>query len=162
MGTGISDISSRALTILFATESGRSCYLAERAAQAAAGIGLPARIRDMATYNTTQFQHELDVLVITSTHGEGEPPATAIDFFDFLDAARLELGAVRFAVLALGDSGYDEFCAAGRRLDERLAQLGGTRLAPLLEVDVGDVKAAQGWAAELVGLFAEQNRVAAE
>ena len=39
------------------------------------------------------------------------------------------LDGVEFGVLALGDTAYVEFCAIGKALDERLAALGGKRVA---------------------------------
>lgn len=152
---------SRALTILYATETGNVWVLAERAAALAADHHLPARLIDMATCNTLRFHEERDLLVLTSTHGEGDPPSTAIDFFDFLDETDLDLSQTRFAVMALGDSGYDEFCAAGRRLDHRLAALGATRLAPCIEVDVDDLRIAPDWLADLLAHFVPATAAAA-
>lgn len=142
------------LTVLFATETGNAMVLAEKAVAAAAALGVPARLADMATYNTTKLARERDLLVISSTHGEGDPPYTAIDFFEFLDEASADLSHLRFAVLALGDSGYDRFCEAGRHLDRRLEGLGARRLADRRDVDVDEMKAAREWVGSLVGLFA--------
>ena len=133
----------RKLTILYATETGNAWALAEKAAALAAELGLAARLADMATYNTSMFEREQDLLVIASTHGEGDPPNTVMEFFEYLDEAEIDLSDVRFTVLALGDSGYDMFCEAGRWLDRRLKELGGTRLGPRQDVDVDGLKSAR-------------------
>jgi sulfite reductase (NADPH) flavoprotein alpha-component len=138
-------LAERPLTILFATETGNAAALAERAAAKALAMGAAVRLRDMATYNTTRIESERNLLVITSTHGDGDPPQTAVDFFEFFDEATIDLCFVRFAVLALGDSGYEDFCEAGKRLDRRLAALGATRLAQRRDIDVGEMKAARAW-----------------
>lgn len=145
----------RAFTVLFATETGTAAVLAEFAAAAAHRIGMPSRLIDMATYNTTRLVFERDVLVITSTHGDGDPPQTAADFFDFIDETPGPLPGLRYAVLALGDSGYDAFCAAGRRIDRRLEELGALRLLPRRDIDVDELKLAREWLTTTVGLFAE-------
>lgn len=142
------------LTILFATETGMAAMLAEWAASLGIAHGAAVRIRDMATYNTTRLASECNILAIVSTHGEGDPPSTTLDFFAFLDETNARLSGVGYAVLALGDSGYDDFCAAGRRLDSRLEALGAVRLAPRFEMDVGETKAAKDWLATMVQRFA--------
>lgn len=155
MSNSVVQLAVRTLTILYATETGNACELAERAAAIAAEFGLPALLVDMATYNEYHLGREQDLLVIASTHGEGDPPFTAQDFFEYLDAADVDLSNVRFAVLALGDSGYERFCEAGKRLDRRLLELGATRLSTRLDVDVEGIKRARQWLAAVVGLFVE-------
>lgn len=146
--------SPRALTILFATETGNACVLAEWAASNAQMAGMHSHLIDMATYNTTRLANERDLLIITSTHGEGEPPNTASDFFEFLDETSVQLSGVRFAVLALGDSGYDMFCEAGKYIDHRLEELGAQRLVPRRDSDVGEQRENRDWLSGVVGQFA--------
>ena len=88
------------------------------------------------------------LLVIAATWGEGEAPARATGFMAALladDAPRME--KVSFAVLALGDRAYAQFCATGHAIDERLAALGGHRAAPLLECDLDYEAPAAAWLA---------------
>jgi sulfite reductase (NADPH) flavoprotein alpha-component len=132
------------LTILFATETGNAAALAEFAEATARHLGVSTRAVDAATYNTTQLPLEREVLIITSTH-EGNPPYSAVDFFDVLDDATPPLPSLRFAVLALGDSAYDDFCAAGQRIDRSLEARGACRLVPRCDIDVGERAVAQDW-----------------
>ena len=80
---------------------------------------------------------ETNLLVITSTYGDGDMPDNAQGFWDWLqtDAAKV-LAHVKFSVLALGDTNYEQFCAAGKKIDARLEQLGAQRVHPLAECDV--------------------------
>src|SRR5690606_38528717 len=91
----------------------------------------------------------------TSTHGEGDAPLSADGFFEFVEgrkAPRLE--GVRFAVLALGDSTYEHYCGAGRRLDARLEELGAERLHERVECDVDYDEPAAAWAKAALELLA--------
>ena len=141
------------LTILFATETGDCAALAEFAGMEAQRLALPHRLVDAATYNTTQLPHERSLLVITSTH-EGQPPRSAADVFDLIDAMTTPLDNLQFAVLALGDSGYDDFCAAGRRIDRSLAAHGASRLIPMVEVDVWERASARDWLVDVLARLA--------
>jgi sulfite reductase (NADPH) flavoprotein alpha-component len=143
---------ARPLTIVFATETGNAASLAEFAEATAKDMGLPARLVDAATYNTSQMAEERGLLVITSTH-EGHPPYNAIDFFDFLEDAARSLQMLSFAVLALGDSAYDDYCAAGERADRVLEARGAHRLLPRCEVDVGERNLARDWIADALARF---------
>ena len=132
------------LTIVFATETGNAAVWAEHAGAAAGARGLPARVVDAATYNSAQLPLERNLLIITSTH-EGEPPGNAADFFDELEEGGAPLPSLRFAVLALGDSGYDDYCAAGRRIDHCLGARGACRLIPRCDLDVGEKAIGRAW-----------------
>ncbi|MEA2143511.1 MAG: sulfite reductase flavoprotein alpha-component [Solirubrobacteraceae bacterium] len=147
--------SARLVTILFGSETGNSKELARSLAEAAKAHGIEAQLADMVDYNTRALKDEHDLLVITSTHGEGDPPETARGFFEFLESRRApSLPNLRFAVLALGDSTYEHYCAAGRLIDERLAELGAQRMAGLVECDVDYEDAAAAWTAAVVGKLA--------
>ena len=134
------------LTILFATESGNSEALAAKAKKDAARLGFAARVLDAGEATPAELAGAKNLVAIVSTWGEGEPPQRAISLFNALmadDAPRF--ADTRFAVLALGDRSYAQFCEAGHRLDDRLAALGGTRAAALLECDLDYDKPAADW-----------------
>ncbi|MGV8855018.1 MAG: diflavin oxidoreductase [Devosia sp.] len=137
----------RSLAVLYGSETGNGRRLAEAIVQQAVGLGLAAKAADMADYKPGGLKQEQDVLIIASTHGEGEPPQPAQGFFEFLDsrkAARLE--GVRFAVMALGDSTYEFYCEAGKRLDRRLEALGAERIAARIDCDVDQLGLGKSWA----------------
>jgi sulfite reductase (NADPH) flavoprotein alpha-component len=133
------------LTILYATESGNAEALAATAQRNAQKRGFAVRALDMAETTHAALKNVGNLLVIASTWGEGEPPQRAAPFLRALtnDAERIDLAGVNFAVLALGDSAYAQFCETGRQLDLRLEALGATRIAPRLDCDLDYAEPAQ-------------------
>lgn len=134
------------LTILFATESGNSEALANQARKAAAKLGFAAKVVDMADITPEQAAAQQNILIVAATWGEGDPPQRAQDFHDALLADTApRFDKTRFAVLALGDRAYAQFCHVGRLLDERIAALGGTRVAERIECDLDFEAPAKAW-----------------
>ena len=134
------------LTVLYATESGNAEGLAIKAKKAAQKHGLDARVLDMADADMGLLAKAKNLIVYAATWGEGEPPGRASDFYHALmsdTAPRLE--GVRFAVLALGDTAYTQFCATGKAIDARLEALGATRAADRIDLDLDFAKQALEW-----------------
>jgi sulfite reductase (NADPH) flavoprotein alpha-component len=143
------------LTILYASESGNSEALANKAKKAAQKHGLDAKVFDMADVDLSLLAKSKNIVVYAATWGEGDPPSRVVDFYQSLmsDAApRLE--GVRFAVLALGDTAYAQFCAIGKAIDARLEELGGVRTADRLDLDLDYAKQAAEWTESSLAKFA--------
>jgi len=134
------------LTLIYGSESGNSESLAIKAKKLASKMNYDARIVDMGEADASVLAKSKNVMVFISTWGEGDPPQRAVDFYNGLmsdSAPRLD--GVRFGVLALGDTAYVNFCQTGRLIDERLAALGGIRVADRVELDLDFAKAANVW-----------------
>lgn len=150
------------LTILYATESGNSETLALKAKKAAQKHGLDAKVFDMADADLATVAKSKNILVYASTHGEGDPPARSADFYHALmsdNAPRLD--GVRFAVLALGDTAYAQFCEVGKRIDARLEALGGVRTADRADCDLDFAKIATDWTDKTLAKFAPEESAGA-
>jgi sulfite reductase (NADPH) flavoprotein alpha-component len=160
--TPIAGPRARTLTILYGTETGNSRTLGESLAAEASERGLAARLADMSDYNVRQLREEQDLLLIVSTYGEGDPPQPALAFFEFVEGPRApRLESLRYSVLALGDSTYEKYCEAGKRIDGRLEELGATRLAPRVDCDIDYEELAADWSKTLLERLASDNFVPA-
>jgi sulfite reductase (NADPH) flavoprotein alpha-component len=154
-------VSARSLTILYGSETGNSAEVAKSLAELAGGQGLQPLVANMIDYNPRNLKAEQDLLIVTSTHGDGDPPQTAVAFFEFVEGKKApKLPDLRYAVLALGDSTYEHFCAAGKRLDERLAGLGATRMELRLDCDVDYETAVPNWMKGVLGKLTPLAKVA--
>src|SRR5439155_26213730 len=158
-GAAISEVAApqgRTLTVLYGTETGNGRDLANTLASAAGVRGLSAKLADMGEYKVRQIKDEQDLLIIVSTHGEGDPPEPAHAFFEFIESARApKLNGVRYSVLALGDSTYEEYCEAGKRIDRRLEELGATRLRERIDCDIDYEEQAASWSEAVVERLAQ-------
>ena len=137
---------ARRVTVLFGSETGNSAGVARDLFGRLGERGHPAVLIDMADCKPRQLADAQDVLIVTSTYGDGDPPQPAISFFEWVEGRKApRLDGARFAVLSLGDSTYEQYCAAGRRLDDRLQALGAERLLARVDCDVDYEEDAAKW-----------------
>lgn len=143
------------LEVLFASQTGNGKRLASQFAETCERQGVAARLRSLADFKPRDLATTEALLLVVSTHGDGDPPDDAIGLLRQL--ARLQpgqLSQMNYVVLALGDSSYPQFCKTGRDFDERLAALGARRVEPRLECDAGLEEASPAWMQALVSKFA--------
>jgi len=134
------------LTILYGSETGHSHELAEKLAEKAANKNIAATVINMYDYNTKKIGEEVNVAIIVSTHGEGDPPDMAGDFYKFITGKRApKLDKLNFSVLALGDKSYKHFCKTGEDIDAAIRKQGAFRVAPLVKCDVDYEVSAEIW-----------------
>ncbi len=132
--------------VLYGSETGTAKKIANDLCQAAQRQGISLSLHDLGKYRPRNITRERYVVLITSTHGDGDPPANATAFHRYLMSRRApRLEALKFAVLALGDSSYEKFCATGREFDDRLTALGAEYFVPLQECDIDYQDAATTW-----------------
>ncbi|MCK9916145.1 flavodoxin domain-containing protein [Microbacteriaceae bacterium K1510] len=134
------------LTIVFASESGNSEKLAGDLAKNARKLGFKPTIIDMADLELSALASAKKLVVIAATWGEGEPPGRATRVYnELMGEGAPRLDGVEFGVLALGDTAYAEFCAVGKKIDERLAALGGKRVVDRVDCDLDFAEPAGKW-----------------
>ncbi len=134
------------LTIVYASESGNSEKLAGDMARQSRKLGFKPTLIDMAELDVAALKSASRLVVIAATWGEGEPPGRAARVYaELLQESAPRLDGVEYGVLALGDTAYAEFCAVGKRIDERLAELGAKRVVDRIDCDLDFAEPAGNW-----------------
>jgi sulfite reductase (NADPH) flavoprotein alpha-component len=143
------------VTVLYGSQTGTAEGLAKKLTKTLKKGNFLPELRDMASYDRAALADEKNLLIITSTYGDGEPPDSAMELHAWLmsDAApRLE--QLSYSVLALGDTSYPDFCKCGIEFDTRLAELGATQLYQRVDVDVDPDAPYAEWSAAVIALLA--------
>ena len=124
-------------TILWGSQTGTCETLAKKAAKSLTTNGHQITVLDMADTEPDHLLKAENLLIITSTYGDGEPPDNAQALHETLhsDSAPV-LEKTNFTVLGLGDSEYPDFNQCAKEFDLILEKLGAKRLSPLIQSDV--------------------------
>lgn len=145
-------------TVLYATQSGNSRKVAKMLEARANEMHIPVKVLDIADYPPHQIKKEKNVIIICSTQGEGDPPLSAEEFYAYIHSNKVgKLDQLQYAVLALGDKSYVNFCKTGKDIDERLHALGAKRIIPRADCDVNFKPTAEKWINELTATLAEKS-----
>ncbi|ORM73799.1 sulfite reductase subunit alpha [Pantoea wallisii] len=146
---------SAQLHILFGSQTGNAEALAQSAAKAARAKGLVPVVQALGEVDLDVFATMRHVLIVTSTYGEGEMPDNAQLFWQALSASTApRLEQMHFAILAIGDTGYDGFCQAGKFFDMRLEQLGAKRVFDRIDCDIDFEEPSSEWIGNAMPQFA--------
>jgi sulfite reductase (NADPH) flavoprotein alpha-component len=142
------------LTILYGSESGNAEALAYKAKKLAGKLNCDAKVVDMGDIDVAALAKSKNLAVYISTWGEGDPPQRAVDFYkDLMSDAAPRLDGVKYAVLALGDTAYVNFCETGKKIDARLTELGATRVHDRIDLDLDFAKQAAAWTDQMLEKF---------
>lgn len=137
---------SKEVTILYGSQSGNAKGVAMNAGKTLESYGFQVTISSMSDFKPNNLKKLKNLLIVVSTHGEGEPPDNAKSFHEFLHGRRApKLEDLRFSVLALGDRSYEQFCQTGKEFDQRLEELGGSRVYTRFDCDVDFDEPAAEW-----------------
>ncbi|MFW5444282.1 MAG: sulfite reductase subunit alpha [Methylococcaceae bacterium] len=150
------DVDARVVNILYGSQTGNSESVANDAASAAKAHGLSPVVKSLDEIEIADLAVMENMLIITSTYGEGEMPDNAQLLWEQIStdsAPRLE--NMHYSILALGDTSYDLFCQAGIDWDNRLAELGANRLYDRIDCDVDFEELAESWVTSVIPMMAD-------
>lgn len=134
------------VTVLYGSQTGNGHGLSKKLSKKLEEVGLQVTMSSMSDFKPNNLKKLQNLLIIVSTHGEGEPPDNAIPFYEFLHGKRApQVENLQYSVLALGDTSYEFFCQTGKDFDKRLEELGGKRLTPRVDCDVDFDESAGEW-----------------
>ncbi len=147
---------SKDVTILYGSQTGNAQGLSEDAGKKLSSRGFDVTVSSMSDFKPKQLKKVSNLLIVVSTHGEGDPPDNAITFHEFMLGKRApKLDDLRFSVLALGDTSYEFFCKTGADFDQRLEELGATRLHPRVDCDLDFDEPAEEWLTGVINGLSE-------
>lgn len=135
--------------VAYASQTGSAEYLARRTAETLVTSGLDARAVCMSALDAQALDQAKRILFIASTYGEGDAPDSAARFASHAMGTAWDLSQLHYAVLALGDNTYANYCGFGRQLDGWLRARGATPLFERIEVDRGAPAALSEWQHQL-------------
>ncbi|WP_430540089.1 flavodoxin domain-containing protein [Pseudoxanthomonas mexicana] len=109
-----------AVWVVHASQTGFAMELADMTAASLRQGGVAVQRAGLERLDAAQLQAIERAVFVVSTTGEGDPPDPALGFVRHVMSQMLVLQKLRYAVLALGDREYAQFCAFGHQLDDWL------------------------------------------
>jgi sulfite reductase (NADPH) flavoprotein alpha-component len=153
---------SKEVTVLFGSQTGNGQRLAKGLTKQLEEQGFQVSMSSMSEFKTNNLKKVRNLLILVSTHGEGDPPDNALPFYEFLHSKRApQLEDLQYSVLALGDSSYEFYCQTGKDFDRRLEELGGKRLSPRVDCDLDFDEPAAEWIKNVLGALNDKTGVPA-
>ncbi len=126
------------LNILWASMSGTAENVANLLNDKAKSLGFTTNQLELNQVTMNDLSNMKNVAIVTSTTGEGDLPTNGEDFWDDLKASDRSLNNIYYSVCALGDRSHDIFCGAGKKVDEKLTQLGANKVLERQDCDGSD------------------------
>ncbi len=125
------------VTILWGSQTGNSEGVAKKLMKSLKAGNYEPEVFDMGSYEKSRLPTERNLLIITSTYGDGEPPDNAADLHEYIMGEEVpSLEGMNYSVLALGDSEYPDYCQCGIEFDQKLEAFGATRMFRRIDCDV--------------------------
>jgi sulfite reductase (NADPH) flavoprotein alpha-component len=127
----------RRVAVLYASQSGTAEGIARKLAKELKAQGHSPAVSTLVGYTPAALAAETCALILASTFGDGDAPDGVQPFYEQLCLEHFpRMEKLSYAVFALGDRHYEQFCKFGKDLDAKLAALGANRLADRIDCDL--------------------------
>ncbi len=114
------------IPIIYASQTGNSLHLANLLCKI---NPLVYKSISLECFDWTKINNFEFIIFIVSTHGFGQPPFNAAEFYDTIcNIPCTDVFTFKFAMLSLGDSSYQKFCHFGNVLSKKLTELGAVEI----------------------------------
>lgn len=141
--------------ILWGSQSGNAQNLANVIGESLQDFEV--RVYDMSEIDPDEIHNIKNLVIVTSTYGDGEPPDNASEWMSFLKFTdELDISHLHYAVIGLGDTYYPHFCQAGKDFDEYLSKRGAHAMLKRLDCDLYYEEQYPEWVKELKSVLKEK------
>jgi len=134
--------SNRKFLVAYASQSGTAKTVAQQLAKSSRQY---CDISAFGELSPNCLQQYNQLIVVAATYGDGQAPERSHGFIQALEQCQQGLSNLNYAVLALGDSAYPQFCAFGHRVATMLGDKGAQQLCPVEEIDRGHMPTINRW-----------------
>lgn len=141
------------IIIAFGSESGNAERLSRKLSKNNCFCSEKLELVDLNQLKLAQLTASDLLLVVTSTFGDGEPPGNADDLAAQLKKTDSVLPFL-YAVFAMGDVAYANFCRFGQDIDAQLNHKGAIRIINRVDADVDYQAFFQQWTETVCGVIA--------
>jgi len=117
----------RTLLVLYGTQTGTAKEVAERIAREGKRRHFHSKSISLDNFSVAELPYQQLVVFVVATTGQGEVPDNMKNFWRTILQKKIPANAlqnVKFAVFGLGDSSYAQFNFVGKKLYNRLVQIG--------------------------------------
>jgi sulfite reductase alpha subunit-like flavoprotein len=151
-----------AIKILYGSVHGNAQSIAELIQQDGIAKGFDAMVQSLNDFKKVlevdTGQEEINLIIVCSTTGDGEPPANAVEFFKYIKHRKPDPANffhINYVVFGVGDSNYRSFCTAGKYVDNMLQKIGCARKTAMICADAANNfdEVVEGFRKNVWGLF---------
>ncbi|MFM2486635.1 assimilatory sulfite reductase (NADPH) flavoprotein subunit [Celerinatantimonas yamalensis] len=147
----------KTVTIVYASQTGNAKAVAESVYQQARAKNVSVQLMNISDYKLKSLKKEDYLVIVASTNGEGEPPDDGLAFHEFLATSKApKLDGLKYAILSLGDSSYEQFCQCGIDFDMRLVALGAVPLLDRVDCDLDYEQNVATWTEQLLVILLDE------